>query len=78
MMISVYVHASDRKDCSQKVAPRSQWTETWCECWNIKINKDKTQAIHFSPRLRPAEAHLRLNGRNIPFVNHIKYIGVIT
>jgi hypothetical protein len=23
------------------------------------------------------EAHLIMNGRNIPFVNHVKYLGVI-
>jgi hypothetical protein len=27
--------------------------------------------------LRPPEAHLTLNGQNIPFVNHVKYLGVI-
>jgi hypothetical protein len=26
--------------------------------------------------LRPPEAHLTLNGRNILFVNHVKYLGV--
>jgi hypothetical protein len=25
----------------------------------------------------PTEAHLTLNRRNIPFVNHVKYLGVI-
>jgi hypothetical protein len=30
-----------------------------------------------SYRLRPPEAHVTLNGRNIPFVNHVKYLGVI-
>jgi hypothetical protein len=44
--------------------------ETWCERWNIRINEDKTQAIYFSHRLRPPEAYLTLNGRNIPFVNY--------
>jgi hypothetical protein len=33
--------------------------------------------IHVSHRLRPPEAHLTLNGQNIPFVNHVKYLGVI-
>jgi hypothetical protein len=47
------------------------------ECWNIKINEDKTQAINFSQRLTPPEAHLTLNGQNIPFVNHVQYMGVI-
>jgi hypothetical protein len=51
--------------------------ETWSERWNIKINEDKTQAIYFSYRFGPPEAHLTLNGWNIPFVNHVKYLGVI-
>jgi hypothetical protein len=51
--------------------------ETWCEPWNVKINGDKTQAIYFSQRLRSPEAHLTLNGQNIPFANYVKYLGVI-
>jgi hypothetical protein len=51
--------------------------ERWSERWDIKINEDKTQAVYFSNRLRPPEAHLTPNGRNIPFVNHVKYLGVI-
>jgi hypothetical protein len=50
--------------------------ETWCERWDIKINEDKTQGIYFSRSHRP-ESHLTLNGRNIPFVNSVKYLGVI-
>jgi hypothetical protein len=52
-------------------------TEAWYKRWNIKINKDKTQAIYFSPRLRPPEAHLTLSRQNVPFVKHVKYLGVI-
>jgi hypothetical protein len=47
------------------------------ERWNIKIIDDKTQAIYFSRRLRSPEAHLTLNGQNIPFINHVKYLVVI-
>jgi hypothetical protein len=50
--------------------------ETWCERWNIKINEAKIQAIYFSHGLRPPEANLTLNEQNIPFVNHVKYLGV--
>jgi hypothetical protein len=50
---------------------------TWCARWNIKVNKDKAQAIYFSHRRRPPESHLTLNGRNIPFVNNVKHLGVI-
>jgi hypothetical protein len=51
--------------------------ETWCERWNIKINKDKTRRIYLSRSRRPPEFHLTLNGRDIPFVNSVKYLGVI-
>jgi hypothetical protein len=47
------------------------------ERWKIKINEDKTQTIYFSHRRRPPESLLTLNGRNIPFVNSVKYLGVI-
>jgi hypothetical protein len=49
----------------------------WCERWNIKINEDKTQAIYLSCRLRPPEAHLTLNGQNILFIYHVKYLCVL-
>jgi hypothetical protein len=49
----------------------------WCERWNIKINEDKTRAIYFSRRRGPPDSLLTLNGRNIPLVNNIKYLGVI-
>jgi hypothetical protein len=51
--------------------------EAWCESWNIKINEDKTQGIYFSHSHRPPVSCLTLNGKDIPFVNHIKYLGVI-
>jgi hypothetical protein len=40
------------------------------------INEDKTQAIYFSHQSRPPDSLLTLNGRNIPFVNSVKYLGV--
>jgi hypothetical protein len=49
----------------------------WCKRWNIKINEDKTRAIYFTHRNRPPHSLLTLNGRNIPFVNSAKYVGVI-
>jgi hypothetical protein len=50
---------------------------SWCQRWNIKINEGKTQAIYFSKRRRMPGDDLQLNGRNIPFVNSVKYLGVI-
>jgi hypothetical protein len=49
----------------------------WYERWNIKINEDKTRAIYFSHQRTPPESLLTLNGRNIPFVNGVKYLGLI-
>jgi hypothetical protein len=48
-----------------------------CKHWNIKINEDKTRAIYFTRRNRPSDSVLTLNGRNIPFVNNVKYVGVL-
>jgi hypothetical protein len=50
---------------------------SWCQRWNIKIKEGKTQAIYFSKRLRMPEDDLQLNGWNIPFVNSVKYLGVV-
>jgi hypothetical protein len=49
----------------------------WCERWNIKINEDKTRAICFSHQQRLPNFLVMLNGRNIPFVNSVKYLGII-
>jgi hypothetical protein len=73
------IYATERKE--GYILRNLQWglsaIETWCECWNLKINEHKAQAIYFSHRLRSLEAHLTLNGQNIPFINHVKYLGVI-
>jgi hypothetical protein len=49
----------------------------WSKHWIIKINEDKKQAIYFSHRIIPPKYLLTLNGRKIPFVNNVKYLGVI-
>jgi hypothetical protein len=74
-----FLYATDRKECYvfRKLQPALSAIEKWCERWNIQISEDKTQTINLSHRLRPPEAHLTLNGRNIPFVNHVKYLGKI-
>jgi hypothetical protein len=46
--------------------------------WGVKINEEKTRAIYFSHRIRPPESLLTVNVHNIPFVNSIKYLGVIS
>jgi hypothetical protein len=49
----------------------------WSKSYNIKINGHKTQGLYFPFPIRPPESLLTTNGRNIPFVNNLKYIRVI-
>jgi hypothetical protein len=73
------IYATDRKEgyVLRKLQGGLTSVGSWCERWNIRINEDKTQAIYFSRGNKPPETSLTLNGRNIPFVNNIKYLGVI-
>jgi hypothetical protein len=56
--ISLYV--TDRKNgfVVRKLQCSLSSTETWCECWNIKINEVKTQGIYFYHRRRLSVSHL--------------------
>jgi hypothetical protein len=74
----ICIYATDRKEgyALRKLQRGLSAIETWCERLNIKANTDKTHAIYFSHRLGPRKAHLTLNGQNIPFVNHVKYLSV--
>jgi hypothetical protein len=73
------LYARDRKEgyVVRKFQRGLSSMETWYECWSIKINENKTQAIYFSRSRRTPESHLTPNGRNITFVNSVKYLGVI-
>jgi hypothetical protein len=73
------LYATDRKEgyIVRKLQRGLDTLEVWCERWDIKINEDKTQAIYFSHQRAPPESLLTLHGRNIPFVNNVKYLGVI-
>jgi hypothetical protein len=73
------IYATDRKEgyVLRKIQRGLDSMAAWCKCWNIKINEDKTQAIYFTRRNRPPDSLLKLNGRNIPFVNSIKYLDVL-
>jgi hypothetical protein len=67
------IYVTDRKESYvfRKLQRDLSAIETWCESSNIKINDYKTQAMYFFHWLRPPEAHLTLNWRNISFVNHV-------
>jgi hypothetical protein len=41
------------------------------------MNGDKTRAIYFVHRNRLPDYLITFNGRNIPFVNSVKYLGII-
>jgi hypothetical protein len=74
------LYATERKEgyVLRKLQRGLDAIETWCERWNMKINEDKnTQVIYFSHRRRQLEPLLTLNRWNIPFVNNVKYLGVI-
>jgi hypothetical protein len=74
-----FLNATDRKEgfILRKLQRGLSSIEAWCERWNIKINEDKTRGIYFSLSRRPPVSRLTLNGKDIPFVNNIKYLGVI-
>jgi hypothetical protein len=73
------VYATNRKEgyIVRKLQRGLDTLVAWCERWNIRINEDKTRVIYFSHQRAPPESILTLNGRNIPFVNSVKYLGVI-
>jgi hypothetical protein len=77
LMTSVYMRHRKEGYVLRKLQRGLSAIETWCEHWNIKIIEGQTQVTYFSNSLRPLESHIILNGRNIPFVNHAKYLYVI-
>jgi hypothetical protein len=62
---------------SEKTPVRSKLNGDMVWVLEYKVNEEKTRAIYFSHRIRPPDFILTLNGRDIPFVNNVKYIGVI-
>jgi hypothetical protein len=49
---------------------------SWYEGCSIKFDEKKTQVIYFSRKIRIPDDVLQLNGRDIPFVNNVTYLGV--
>jgi hypothetical protein len=73
-----YISASEKHECYVlcKLHRGLTAVNSWCECWNIKINEGKTQVRYFSRRLRVPDDILQLNGRDIPFANNVTYLSV--
>jgi hypothetical protein len=59
---------------TRQAVKKDMFSESCSQVW---IQLRCVSATYFPHRLRPPEAHLTLNGQNIPFVNHVKYLGVI-
>jgi hypothetical protein len=73
------LYATDRKEgyIVRKLQRGLDSMVAWYERSNIKINVDKTPTIYFSHHRAPPKSLLTLNGRKNPFVNNVKYLGVI-
>jgi hypothetical protein len=71
------VTASKEGYVLEKVQCGLNFMSAWCEHWHIKINEDKTRAIYSSHQRRPPVSLFTMNGQNIPFVNSVKYLGII-
>jgi hypothetical protein len=73
------IYPTDRKEryVIRKLQGGLSSMESWDGRWNVKINADRIQAIYFFRGNGPAESHLTLKGRNIPFTNQVKYPDVI-
>jgi hypothetical protein len=67
------LYATDHKEgyVLRKIQRGLDSMAVWCKHWNIKINEDNTRAIYFTRRNRPPDS------RNVPFVNSVKYLGVL-
>lgn len=71
------IYPTDRKEhyVIRKLQRGLSSMESWRERWNIKPTKI-SQPIYFSRGNGPAETHLTLNRRNIPFANQVRYLDV--
>jgi hypothetical protein len=73
-----YIYATEKHERCVLCKLQRELTavNSWDERWNIRINEGKIQAIYFTRRLRVSDDVLQLNGRDIPFVNNVMYLGV--
>lgn len=48
----------------------------WCNLWKIKINSTKYHGIMFTTRRRPPDRQLTIEGRDLPWCDTVKYLGL--
>jgi hypothetical protein len=73
------IYATEKSKCRDlcKLQRGLTSVNSWCERWSINVNEGKTRVIYFSRRRKIPEHVPQLKGRNIPFLNNIKYFSVI-
>ena len=50
----------------------------WCTKWRLKVNSNKSQAMHFRPQSITKTTHdYKFGGVSLSVVPHYKYLGVI-
>jgi hypothetical protein len=50
--------------------------KSWCVRWNVKINEGKIHTIYLFRKFGVPKNVLQLNGRDIPFVSNVTFLGV--
>ena len=52
--------------------------DTWCNEWNMSVNKDKTQIIHFrNPSMPVTDHQFCISNQPLQTVQQYKYLGLI-
>jgi hypothetical protein len=69
------IQRHERRDC--KLQRGLTAVKFWWERWNINSINGKPRPSISLEDFRVPEDVLQLNGPNIPFVNNLKYLGVI-
>ncbi|HCF9438099.1 TPA: hypothetical protein NI641_006412, partial [Pseudomonas aeruginosa] len=49
---------------------------TWCENWQLTLNKEKCEVIHMTTKRNPLNFNYAINQSNLKVVNSTKYLGV--
>jgi hypothetical protein len=74
--VCIYAIEKHERHILRKLQRGLTVVNSWCERWNIKVNEAKSQANYFSRRLIVPDDVPQLNGRHIPFVNNVTYLGI--
>lgn len=85
-MTSLAVYADDTAILARSTQPQMvtrylqeamDRLEEWCSLWRISVNPEKSSAILMTRRRFQPEGDVKMFDRVIPWVNQVKYLGVI-